>query len=431
MLRSLGMLSALAVAATGLLLPSPVQASERNLPMRFDMLRQGAADSCAKQCRSWITASGAITADTPQDFKTFAKGRDLAGATLALNSDGGSVHGAIELGRAIRRLGLDTTVGRAIAPSADDTARPKLSPQADCESMCAFVLLAGVHRTVPPEAHVMVHQIWLGDRRDDPTAANYSAEDLVLVQRDIGSLAQYTVDMGGSIALLDLALRIPPWEPMHRLSRAEIRKMHVDDSSEPAAATVAASPQAPAPIVPAAAAEDARTTAISERKWAMVDHAGSAVLARRHPLTIEGEEIGSFDLVVSCGGAGGYDVSYSEQRHSSDEYPLPPAVTGVTLTLGKTSAELKLLSSKRQADTDELVTLASATLPDSLIDGFAAVGNHSMTIETSSAIVGTGIRLGNTGALANLPRLAASCKKSIGDRADLATPGTGGLAAAK
>ena len=43
----------------------------------------------------------------------------------------------------------------------------------------------------------MVHQIWLGDRRDDPTAANYSAEDLVVVQRDIGRLAQYTVEMGG------------------------------------------------------------------------------------------------------------------------------------------------------------------------------------------------------------------------------------------
>ena len=64
----------------------------------------------------------------------------------------------------------------------------------------------------------MVHQIWLGDRRDDPTAANYTAEDLVLVQRDIGRLAQYTVDMGGSIELLDLALRIPPWEPMHALT---------------------------------------------------------------------------------------------------------------------------------------------------------------------------------------------------------------------
>ena len=93
--------------------------------------------------------------------------------------------------------------------------------------MCAFVLLAGVHRTVPPEARVMVHQIWLGDRRDDPTAANYSAEDLVLVQRDIGRLAQYTAEMGGSIELLDLALRIPPWEPMHALTRDEMQRMHV------------------------------------------------------------------------------------------------------------------------------------------------------------------------------------------------------------
>ena len=70
----------------------------------------------------------------------------------------------------------------------------------------------------------MVHQIWLGDRRDDPTAASYSAEDLVLVQRDIGKLAQYTVEMGASIELLDLALRIPPWEPMHAMTQAEITR---------------------------------------------------------------------------------------------------------------------------------------------------------------------------------------------------------------
>ena len=73
-----------------------------------------------------------------------------------------------------------------------------VSPRADCKSMCAFVLLGGVQRTVPPEARVMVHQIWLGDRRDDPTAATYSAEDLVLVQRDIGRLAQFTDGEMGS-----------------------------------------------------------------------------------------------------------------------------------------------------------------------------------------------------------------------------------------
>ena len=62
----------------------------------------------------WISASGAITADTPHDFENFAQGRDLAGATVVLDSDGGSVHGAIALGREIRRLGLDTTVGRLV-----------------------------------------------------------------------------------------------------------------------------------------------------------------------------------------------------------------------------------------------------------------------------------------------------------------------------
>jgi hypothetical protein len=43
------------------------------------------------------------------------------------------------------------------------------------------------------------------------------------VQHDIGKLAQYTVDMGALIDLLDLSLRIPPWEPMHALTPDEKR----------------------------------------------------------------------------------------------------------------------------------------------------------------------------------------------------------------
>jgi hypothetical protein len=49
---------------------------------------------------------------------------------------------------------------------------------------------------------VLVHQIWLGDRREDALATSYSAEDLVVVQRDIGSIVQYTVEMGGDIELV-------------------------------------------------------------------------------------------------------------------------------------------------------------------------------------------------------------------------------------
>jgi hypothetical protein len=212
-----------------LLLPAASQGSDRTLPMHFSLHVQGPGESCAPKCRTLISASGAITANTAQDFKAFARDRDLTGAIVVLDSNGGSVHGAIALGREIRRLGLDTTVGRLADLGAHHgTQRAKLIPRADCESMCAFVLVAGVHRTVPSEARVMVHQIWLGDRRDDPAAANYSAEDLVLVQRDIGRLARYTADMGASIELLDLALRIPPWEPMHALTRAEIRRTRKD-----------------------------------------------------------------------------------------------------------------------------------------------------------------------------------------------------------
>ena len=161
--------------------------------MRFDLRLQGPAEACGATCKTLISAAGAITADTARDFKLFAQthdlGRDLTGATVVLDSDGGSVLGAIALGREIRRLALTTTVGRIVdlgPPPEQSAPRAVLSPRADCESMCAFVLLGGVRRSVPAEARVMVHQIWLGDRREDPTAANYSAEDLVLVQRDIG-----------------------------------------------------------------------------------------------------------------------------------------------------------------------------------------------------------------------------------------------------
>jgi hypothetical protein len=135
---------------------------------------------------------------------------------------------------------------------ATDPRIASIVPRADCESMCAFVLLAGAKRVVPPEARVRVHQIWLGDRRDDAAAASYSAEDLVLVQRDIGKLAQYTIEMGGSVELLELSLRIPPWEPMRVLTRDEMRRMNLDNStvtdaraSQPQSTTPASPPQRP------------------------------------------------------------------------------------------------------------------------------------------------------------------------------------------
>ena len=428
--------AALALAAPLALLPGSLRASDRALPMRFELRVQGPAEVCGKNCKTFVAASGAITADTPRHFLLFAQNHDVDGATVVLNSDGGSVHGAIALGRELRKLKLATTVGSLVDLSADSEEQPRVtfSPQADCESMCAFVLLGGVRRSVPAESRVMVHQIWLGDRREDPTAAGYSAEDLVLVQRDIGRLARYTADMGASADLLEVALRIPPWEPMHALTRDELRhtKLTTEDADVPvAAATVATSSPALVPQ-PVSRASDLQSAPIGEQRWSLVDRAGLATLARRHPLTVEGEEIGSFDLVVACSpGADSYDVSYVERRHRGEQTPLPAALDSISLRVGSSSAALKVVSSERRSAPDELLTHATARVPSTLIGAFAAMGSHSMVIKTQSAQLVTGIRLGNTGASQNLPRLSAGCRKPVGDRAELPRAKTGGLAAAK
>jgi hypothetical protein len=178
---------------------------------------------CQPNCRGWVSAVGIITADSPREFDEFARGRQLGGATIVLDSSGGSVNDSIALGRRFRSLGALTTVGTSIVKQTAQGNHASVVPEAYCESMCVFLLLSGKTRYVPDAAHVRVHQIWMGDRADDARAASYTAQDLMIVERDIGRLAKYTFDMGGAGDLLSLALSVPPWEDLHELSNAELR----------------------------------------------------------------------------------------------------------------------------------------------------------------------------------------------------------------
>ena len=194
-----------------------VSLEERKLPMKFSWV------ACEPNCRGWVSAVGIVTADSPKAFDEFAHGRQLAGATIVLDSSGGSVNDSIALGRRWRSLGALTTVGASIRARTAQGERGSVAPEAYCESMCVFLLLSGKTRYVPDGAHVRVHQIWMGDRADDARAASYTAQDLMIVERDIGRLAKYTFDMGGTGDLLSLALSVPPWEDLHELSRDELR----------------------------------------------------------------------------------------------------------------------------------------------------------------------------------------------------------------
>jgi hypothetical protein len=218
---------------------------QRKLPMRFSWV------ACQPNCRGWVSAVGIVTVDSPRDFDEFARGRQLGGATIVLDSSGGSVNDSIALGQRWRNLGALTTVGVSVQTNTVQGASTSIAPAAYCESMCVFLLLSGKTRYVPETAHVRVHQIWLGDRADDAKAATYSANDLTIVERDIGRLAKYTFDMGGAGDLLSLALNVPPWEDLHELSREELRLTNlvttdmVAQPSSPNAAVIGLTPKAP------------------------------------------------------------------------------------------------------------------------------------------------------------------------------------------
>lgn len=389
--------------------PSPIP-DARALPMHFDWRREGPADICGTQCRIWISAVGAITQDTPRDFEAFAQDTKVRGATIVFDSEGGSVIGALALGRAIRRLGLTTSVGQTqiIPNSAEDDRRATLTGDAWCESMCTFVLLGGTKRHVPAEARVLVHQIWLGDRRNDALASTYTAEDLVLVQRDIGRLAQYTIEMGASVDLLEMALRIPPWEPMRTLSRDELSQMRVAtvdtlfDRPGPEVATNAAPAASIAPLPEI-------NLAATHRGWGLVEEGGVTVLARRQPLTLEGETIGHFDLILGCGTeTGTYSVSYIESRRVRDTVRPQARLKDIALAIARTPVPLAVASSEPKRS--QLSTVARGALPSSLIASLIEGEGRSITVTTATGNIRTVIRVGSVGVAQNLSRLTASCK---------------------
>lgn len=387
-------------------------AGQRSLPMHFAWQREAPSTGCGTHCRTWISAVGTITADTPDAFRAFAETSDVRGATLVLDSGGGSVHGAIALGREIRQHNITTTVGRTTLVPDDNktlTIPATLSPRADCESMCAFVLLGGVKRIVPPQARVMVHQIWLGDRRDDAAAASYSADDLVLVQRDIGQLVGYVAEMAASSDFLELSLRIPPWEPMHMLTRAELQSMHVETEPEPASAkpeVVAAVPSESRP-----ATSGLRRDPEVARGWAIVEQAGHPALTRRHPLTVEGVEIGSFDLTLACGDTpDAFAISYNERRQAQGGVMTP--LKTVALELGRSMEELKVVSSQFGPRSPQLDSVARGSIPSKQIQWLAGLSSRAIMVSTANAHdARTSIRVGNSGLGTAFAKLKESCSQ--------------------
>ncbi|UOA15364.1 MULTISPECIES: COG3904 family protein [Sulfitobacter] len=110
---------------------------------------------------------------------------------IYLNSPGGSVQDALELGRYLRREGFNTA----------------LRDGDICYSACPYLLAAGEARAVTDSASVGVHQHYFGESTILP--AFVAVED---IQRGQGEVMRYLDEMGIDPLVMQHALVTPPDE---------------------------------------------------------------------------------------------------------------------------------------------------------------------------------------------------------------------------
>jgi hypothetical protein len=393
----------------------PSAARSEPPPMQFEWVREGPVESCKDHCREWIAARGTIGRNTPNDFEAFANDRDIRGATIVLESRGGAVGAGLALGRQLRRLGITTTVGQTLKFAGRDD-RAALSPNGSCDSICVFVLLGGTHRHIPEQARVLVHQFWPSSKREDAIAGTYTAAHMISLQRTLGQVARYVSEMGVDAELLEIATRIPPWENLRTLSQDDLRRLRVHNVDNPFPIRSVTSPTEQPfaePAVPPVIVNPVRA-------WTVVTRSGQQLLLRDHPLTIEGQQIGTFEISISCGVApDNFRVEYSERRLAGDGLD---RLSGVGISVRKDGsflrASLTVDSSLPETSPDMLVSIAHGTISSIFIDAIAGAANSPLFVATSTANkVRTTTRLGRVGLDESLEKWIAGCRPSMGSNA--------------
>lgn len=163
---------AVAVGLASFAVEAKDEAPDLGPPMRFAVVRSS-APGCEPNCPEWISAEGTIEAGTPALFKRLLKALGGRQLPIVVNSPGGNVDAALQLGRMIRKNNLDIAVGTTefsgCSPQMkncrddDSKAAPYLGIAYDsgamCNSACPLMFAGGVRRVVGEWAYLGVHQI--------------------------------------------------------------------------------------------------------------------------------------------------------------------------------------------------------------------------------------------------------------------------------
>lgn len=165
----------------------------------------GNCSTCA-----WIAADGEIGVGDAEKLMDFIRNNDLANQKLiVINSPGGNVSAALELGSVVRERGIRVIVGRTGDDEPEGANRTfQFYESGTCASACVFVLMGGVKRELADDdSQVGVHQFApVSDAMSSIAATTSSAQSLLAI------LQQYAGGMGINPAVLTLAATTRPEE---------------------------------------------------------------------------------------------------------------------------------------------------------------------------------------------------------------------------
>jgi hypothetical protein len=182
------------------------------LPMTVVIVRS-ASDYCEPVCPEWIAAEGEITTATPALFRKVLKQTGGRKLPVIIGSPGGNVDSAIQIGRMLRKAGLDVMVGFFMFDGCKPSDKTCKLPESQkgvyrgspytlegyCVSACPLILAGGVRRLAPVEAKIGLHQVrttWSRERvRYEETYRIVKGKKKVVSRKVIGrKTSSWTTD---------------------------------------------------------------------------------------------------------------------------------------------------------------------------------------------------------------------------------------------
>jgi hypothetical protein len=173
----------------------------------------------------WISIDGRISPSAPDTFLQFLRQMDMTDShiDIYLNSGGGNLQAAMELGRTLRRLKLATYVGRSVEIRGKYYSEIK---NGSCVSACAYSFIGGIKRRAE-KGTVGVHRFY------DPRSVGrsqeriFSADDFSEQQKLSAAVLEYVTEMGVAPDFVITADRIPSTS-IYYFSDDEMRRLRVN-----------------------------------------------------------------------------------------------------------------------------------------------------------------------------------------------------------